>query len=150
MNIPMMDSLLYSKVFSSNSRYIRRNIHMKRIIELPSELERLSADDKRLREEIENKAKELKASERHLEKSNEELILVKQELDRVNSEYNEYDIALIEKERQLSEKMEQNKAFIKLLHQSELEGKAEDVILATRQSTAGKKNMTSADGKQPY
>lgn len=128
----------------------RRNIQMKRIIELSSELERLSADDKYLREEIANKVMELKASERQLEKSNEELIQVKRELSRINSEYNEYDIALKEKERQLSEKMEQNKTFIKLLHQSELEGKAEDVILAIRQSTAGKKNMTSADWKQLY
>lgn len=128
----------------------RRNIHMKRIIELSSELERLSADDKWLREEIENIAKELKASERQLEKSKEELILFQQELDRVNSEYNKYDIALKEKERLLSEKIEQNKTFIKLLHQSELERKAEDVIFAIRQSTAGKKNMTSADWKQLY
>lgn len=128
----------------------RRNIQMKRIIELSSELERLSADDKYLREEIANKVMELKASKRQLEKSNEELIQVKRELSRINSEYNEYDIALKEKERQLSEKMEQNKTFIKLLHQSELEGKAEDVILAIRQSTTGKKNMTSADWKQLY
>lgn len=128
----------------------RRNIQMKRIIELSSELERLSADDKYLREEIANKVMELKVSKRQLEKSNEELIQVKRELSRINSEYNEYDIALKEKERQLSEKMEQNKTFIKLLHQSELEGKAEDVILAIRQSTTGKKNMTSADWKQLY
>lgn len=128
----------------------RRNIQMKRIIELSSELERLSADDKYLREEIANKVMELKGSKRQLEKSNEELIQVKRELSRINSEYNEYDIALKEKERQLSEKMEQNKTFIKLLHQSELEGKAEDVILAIRQSTTGKKNMTSADWKQLY
>ena len=92
----------------------------------------------------------MKASERQLEKSKEELILFQQELDRVNSEYNKYDIALKEKERLLSEKIEQNKTFIKLLHQSELERKAEDVIFAIRQSTAGKKNMTSADWKQLY
>ena len=37
-----------------------------------------------------------------------------------------------------------------MLHQSELEGKAEDVIYAIRQSSAGKKNMTSTDWKQLY
>ncbi|MCQ2216107.1 MAG: hypothetical protein MJZ31_09365 [Bacteroidales bacterium] len=128
----------------------RRNVHLMRILDLSLKLERLSADDKRLREEIEKKTMELKASEMMLNQSNEELRKVKQELDSVNSEYNEYDNALKEKERQLSEKMEQNKTFIKLLHQSELEGKAEDVIFAIRQSTAGKKNMTSADWKQLY
>lgn len=128
----------------------RRNIHIKRVIDLSSELERLSADDIRLHEDIENKAAELKVSQKQLEESNHELIQLKQELERLNSEYNEYDNALKEKEKQLSEKIEQNKVFIKLLHQSELQGKAEDVIDAIRQSTVGKKNMTSADWKQLY
>lgn len=128
----------------------RRNAHLKRIIELSSQLECIYSDDKQLREEIDNKTKELEASRTLLEKSSEELTLVKLKLSRVHSEYNEYEIALKEKEKQLSEKMEQNKTFIKLLHQSELEGKAEDVIFAIRQSTAGKKNMTSADWKQLY
>lgn len=128
----------------------RRNVHLKRVIELSSELDRLSADDKHLREEIEEKAMEMKASEEMLRQTDEELKQVKQELARVNSEYTAYDIALKEKERQLSEKIEQNKTFIKLLHQSELECKAEDVILAVRQSAAGRKNMTSADWKQLY
>ena len=49
-----------------------------------------------------------------------------------------------------AEKMEQNKTFIKLLHQSELEGKAEDVIHDIRMSSTGRKNMGSADWKQLY
>lgn len=36
------------------------------------------------------------------------------------------------------------------MHQSELEGKAEDVIYAIRQSSKGKKNMKSSDWKQLY
>lgn len=48
------------------------------------------------------------------------------------------------------EKQEQNKAFIQLLHQSELEEKAEDVVYAVRQSSAGKREMTSAEWKRLY
>ena len=48
------------------------------------------------------------------------------------------------------EKQEQNKTILQFLHQSELEGKAEDVIQAVRQSSSGKRDMTSADWKQLY
>ena len=50
----------------------------------------------------------------------------------------------------IKEKQEQNKAFIQLLHQSELEEKAEDVVYAVRQSSAGKREMTSAEWKRLY
>lgn len=128
----------------------RRNIHLRKVVELSSEIKRLADIDKQLCEEIENKEKELHSSRESLAKTNNELVLVKQEYERVNSEIKDYNEALKEKERQLSERMEQNKTFIKLLHQSELEGKAEDVIFAIRQSSAGRKNMTSADWKQLY
>lgn len=128
----------------------RRNIHLKRVIELSSELKRLADDDEQLREEIKKKEAELQVSNEALANSDEALNLIKQEYERVNTELAEYDIALKEKESQLSEKIEQNKTFIKLLHQSELEGKAEDVILTVRQSATGKKSMTSADWKQLY
>lgn len=48
------------------------------------------------------------------------------------------------------EKQEQNKTILQFLHQSELEGKAEDVIQAVRQSSTGKRDMTSAEWKQLY
>lgn len=89
-------------------------------------------------------------SKKELTFSSNELNKVKNELKRVNEELADYGEALKAKEQQLSEKMDQNKTFIKLLHQSELEGKAEDVIFAIKQSATGKKNMKSADWKQLY
>ena len=63
-------------------------------------------------------------------------------------------VALLEenkaKEMQLAEQKEQNKAIIKLMHQTDLEGTAEEVIDAIRKSSTGKKEMTSADWKQLY
>ena len=52
--------------------------------------------------------------------------------------------------QQLTEQAEQNKRVIKMLHQSELEGKAEDVVQTIRQSSIGKEEMTAADWKKLY
>ncbi len=123
---------------------------MQEIVKLSSELHRISDDGKQLREDIAKKEQELVQSKKSLAESSEELTNVKRELLRVNAELLEYDEALKAKEQQLAERMNQNKTFIKLLHQSELEGKAEDVIYAIRQSSSGKKNMKSADWKQLY
>ena len=128
----------------------KRNKHLKVIAGLSSELQRISDNDKQLREDIKKKEKELTKSRKSLENTSNELNNVKQELQRVNNELTEYNEALKEKEEQLAERMEQNKSFIKLLHQSELEGKAEDVIHAIRQSSTGRKNMESADWKQLF
>lgn len=128
----------------------RRNKHLKEVVSLSAELQRVSNDDQQLRKDIEQKEKELARSKKSLEKSSDELSNVKRELQRVNTELSDYHEALKAKEKQLSEKMDQNKTFIKLLHQSELEGKAEDVIYAIRQSSKGKKNMKSSDWKQLY
>ena len=90
----------------------------------------MSDDEQQLRKDIEQGENELKESRRSLEKSSEDLNNLKQELQRVNAELSNYGEALKAKEQQLSEKMSQNMTFIKLLHQSELEGKTEDVIYA--------------------
>ena len=49
-----------------------------------------------------------------------------------------------------TERMDQNKTFIKLLHQSELDKKAEDVVFAIRQASTGRKNMKADDWKRLY
>lgn len=77
-----------------------------------------------------------------------EVIALSAELQRINAELSENETALKEKEQLLSKKISQNKAFLDLLHQSELEGKAEDVINAIRKSSVGRKNMKSADWKR--
>lgn len=128
----------------------RRNKHLQEVVTLSSELQRVSNDAQQLRANIVEKEQELEQSKKSLAKSTYELANVNREFLRVNAELSDYDEALKAKEQQLSKKMDQNKIFIKLLHQSELEGKAEDVIYAIRQSSTGKKNMKSADWKQLY
>ena len=128
----------------------RRSKHLKEVLNLSTELQQVSSDEKQLRRDVEQKEKNLEELRASLEKTTDELSDVKNELERVNAELSEYEEALKEREQQLSEKMDQNKTVIQMLHQSELEGKAEDVIYSIRQSSAGKKNMTSADWKQLY
>jgi uncharacterized phage infection (PIP) family protein YhgE len=128
----------------------RRSKHLKEVLNLSTELQQVTSNEKQLRGYVEQKEKELKELRTSLEKTTDELSNVNSELQRVNAELSEYEETLKEREQQLSEKMEQNKTVIKLLHQSELEVEAEDVIHAIRQSSTGKKSMTSADWKQFY
>ena len=128
----------------------RRNKQLKEVVTLSAELQRVSNNEKQLRKDIEQKERDLEKSKKSLAKTSDELKNVKRELQHVNEELSDYDEALKAKEQQLSEKIDQNKTFIKLLHQSELEGKAEDVIHAIRQSSKGMKDMTSSDWKHLY
>lgn len=121
----------------------RRNKHLQVVVALSSELQRISDDDKQLRENI-------KAKEKELDNSTSELDSIKSELQRVNDELLEFDKTLKEKEQQLADKIEQNKAVMSMMHQSELEDNAEDVIYNIRQSSIGRKEMTSADWKKLY
>ncbi len=128
----------------------RKQKHQKEVAALSSALQRVSDDGKQLREEIKQKEKELEDSKVSLEKSSDELDNVKKKLLLVNQELAENYDALKKTEQQLEEKKEQNKAYIKLLHQSEFEENAEDVIRTVREASKGKKEMTLAEWKQLY
>ena len=141
-------SLLASVGYIFNFK--RKQRHLKEVAALSSELQRVSDDDKKLREDIKRKEKVLAESRESLKRSSRELDDVKKKLQLVNQELSENTEALKKTEEQLEEKKEQNKTFIKLLHQSDFEGKAEDVIRAVRAASKGKKEMTLAEWKQLY
>lgn len=128
----------------------RRNRNMEQIAALSQELQGKADDEQLLRKEIELRETKLTEAKEQLKLRDDELGKVKDQLAKVNAELEGYDIELREKEQRLTEKMQQNQTFLNLLHQSELEGKAEDVIEAIRQSSMGKKNMQPADWKQLY
>ncbi|MBQ9169700.1 MAG: hypothetical protein IJ148_02595 [Bacteroidaceae bacterium] len=58
------------------------------------------------------------------------------------------DIA--EKDQQLAEKDERNQMLTSIIHRSELETRAEDIMQVLKQCAAGKREMTAADWKQVY
>ena len=128
----------------------RRNIHLNELLSISNELNKHIHDKDMLQANIDEKEKELIESKKLLSKSENELIIIRNQLDKVNDELAKSDEELKKKEQLLTERMAQNQTFLNLLHQSELEGKAEDVIYAIRQSTKGLKNMKSSDWKQLY
>ena len=128
----------------------RKLKQQKEIAALSSALQQVSNDGDLLRKQIKRKEKELAASKESLKKSSKELDDVKQKLESVNQELSDKYDTLKKTEHQLEEKQKQNKTFIQLLHQSEFEASAEDVIRAVRDASKGKKEMTMAEWKQLY
>lgn len=128
----------------------KRNIHLKKLLELSNELNKQIVDKNKLMTEIEAKDKELKDSKVLLIQSEHDLEMQKAKLEVVNKELAQYSEELKKKELLISKKKAQNQTFLNLLHQSELECSAEDVIYAVRQSSKGIKNMSTADWKRLY
>ena len=128
----------------------RKQKHQKEVAALSSALQRFSNDDKQLREDIKRKEEQLAASRESLRRSSHELDDVRQKLQLVNQELQENSDTLKKTEQQLEEKKEQNKTFIKLLHQTEFEGKAEDIIRSVREAAKGKKELTMAEWNRLY
>ena len=128
----------------------RKNRHLKELLLVSDKLNQQVKDKKKLQAEIHVKEEELACTKELLRQSELELNTLARQLDNVNQELEKTDEELKEKERLLSQKIAQNQTFINLLHQSELEGVAEDVIYAIRKSAEGRKHMTPAEWKQLY
>lgn len=128
----------------------KKNNHLQKILALSKELKRISYEEKEMQEEIKFKENELDKSRITIQKYSNELDITNKKLQSLNKDISNYEVTLKEKEQQLSERINQNKTFIRLLHQSDLEEKSKDVIDVIRQSSTGKKNMQKADWKQLY
>lgn len=124
--------------------------HLREMVTLSSKLQKISLDEQELRLNIAKKETDLEHSKQILLQYTKELTHTKQELQLAKTELSEYDTALRAKEQQLAEKIDQNETVIKLLHQSEMEEDAEEVINTIRQCAIGKRRMTTYDWKQLY
>lgn len=82
--------------------------------------------------------------------SSVELNKLKHELQHTQEELAAYENALRQKEMQLTEKINQNKIFLKLLHQTELEENDKDTIEHIRMVVKGKAHMDLLTWKQLY
>lgn len=67
------------------------------------------------------------------------------QIDEMNARLSDSDNELKNKERQLSERVEQNKTILRMLHRSDFETKAEDVVEMLTLSAKGKRKMTAED-----
>ena len=82
--------------------------------------------------------------------SSAEISSVKERLDNINRQLQQSQAELKSKEEMLASKMEQNRSFLSLLHKSELEGRAADVLEAVKNSACGTKRMTAEDWRRIY
>lgn len=72
------------------------------------------------------------------------------ELDNINKELEGSKKKLKESEDALSEKLEQNETFVRLLHKTEFEMNAEEVINNIQQSANGSKKMSTSEWRKLY
>ena len=83
-------------------------------------------------------------------KQMKKILSLNAEIERVNSLDEDLRNQLLQKESELKEKMAQNKTLLRLLHKSELTGKAEKIIESIRQSSNGAKTMSQSDWDQLF
>ncbi|MBR6286821.1 MAG: hypothetical protein IKR18_07540 [Bacteroidaceae bacterium] len=113
----------------------RRNARLRQIIEKDREL--LSAT-----KEIEELEASIVSKDGELGKMKELYRQTNENLDDVKRKIKETEIEVSKKEQLLSEKIRQNQSFIKLLHQSELTDRGDDVISRVRHSADGQCLLT--------
>lgn len=128
----------------------RRNSQLKTLVAMSRQLESAKGDKRLLQEEIDKKNRELAETKQQYAESSAELGSVKERLDNINRQLQQSRAELKSKEDMLNSKMEQNQSFLRLLHRSELEGRADDVLEAVKKSAGGTKKMTAEDWRRLY
>ena len=82
----------------------RRNKHLKEVVSLSAELQRVSYDEQKVRKDVEQKEKRTWKIKEIVRKTSDKLSNMKRKLQRVNTELFDYDEALKTKEQQLRER----------------------------------------------
>ncbi|MGM9714185.1 MAG: hypothetical protein ACI3Y5_08760 [Prevotella sp.] len=133
-NVTLLAALVYYYI---RSRHLKQLISAdKRVRKIQTERDATKAKAVRIEEEYEDtKAK--------LEAANSRLADVVRETERI-------EIELREKEMLLSEKLDQNKRFIRLLHKADMEEKAKDVVAHIRKAAVGRYDMSATDWQRLY
>lgn len=121
----------------------KRNARLKLLLEKDLILKKANQDIIELESDIADKDREVNNLLNSLELTNKKM-------EDMNRKIKETEAELFQNEQLLSEKIKQNNSFIKLLHQTELEEKASDVIEATRNSANGKYKMSSDNWKKLF
>ena len=128
----------------------RRNRQLQVIADLSTNLRHVSEEGERLRLGIREKEAELARAREKQERSEEELAAARQTHERLMGELEECSEQIRAGERLLAEKLEQNQAFVRLIHLSELEEKAEEVAESITQSAKSMHRMKASEWKKLY
>lgn len=128
----------------------RRNVHLRKMLELSERIEQMAHNEQELRKEMERKEVELRESKEDLALTKKDLVNTQAELDKANDKLTVHAATLQETEKMLAEKIREGKTFLQLLHQSKLEESSEDVALRFRKAALGGEELTSDDWDQLY
>lgn len=128
----------------------RRNVHLRKMLELSERIEQMAHNEQELRKEMERKEVELRESKEDLALTKKDLVNTQAELDKANDKLTVHAATLQETEKMLAEKIREGKIFLQLLHQSKLEESSEDVALRFRKAALGGEELTSDDWDQLY
>ncbi len=128
----------------------RRNVHLRKMLELSERIEQMAHNEQELRKEMERKEVELRESKEDLALTKKDLVNTQAELDKANDKLTVHAATLQETEKMLAEKIKEGKMFLQLLHQSKLEESSEDVALRFRKAALGGEELTSDDWDQLY
>lgn len=144
-NISLVISVIFlTTILSILSIYLyKRNCNLNKLLSLSNELDKNKADKQKLQSFINNQASEL-------DKARKSLLDLQMKLEDVNRQMVLQQSILKEKEHMLADKIEQNKTYIRLLHKSDLEVDAQEVINAIRLSADGHRNMSADDWRNFY
>ena len=126
----------------------RKNRNMKKMLTLSKKVDDMKTSQEMLKKKIIEKEEERSITEQSYKNAMKELETVNEKLKVVTDEVEKQNRELKEKEKELADRLSQNKIYMKLLHQSELEEKAQEIVDSIKQSSNGRKNLTTAEWKQ--
>ena len=121
----------------------KKSKQLKALLELSGQLNDAKKKAESLKGEIDIYKSQLAYSETSLSKT-------RSELERVNNEIHHFEEEVQTKERQLIEKIEENRRFILLLHKADLAENAEDIVKSIRHASEGKYKISDAEWQKFY
>ncbi len=118
----------------------RRNRRLRQLLEKTKELKGAREDNARLQEEIVHQQTELSELNGRIRDNRMELTAVHEELERSETE-------LAKAKEEVASRLEQNRHILQMLHQSDFEARAEDVLQLLRKASEGLHTMQADDWK---
>lgn len=123
---------------------------MKMILSLQKQIKGIAKEKNALNLELFTQQEELQDTKKELYKINNEVTEAKRKLAETSAETQRLQEELKTKECILKEKIEQNKTIVSLMHQTEFEVNAEEIIRSLKKSGDGIRQMSEKEWNQLY
>lgn len=134
----------------SHAFVYHRYRQMKKILSLQKQIKGIAKEKNALNLELFTQQEVLQDTKKELYKINNEVTEIKMKLEETTEETQRLQEELKTKECILKEKIEQNKTIVSLMHQTEFEVNAEEIIRSLKKSGDGIRQMTEKEWNQLY